>query len=76
MSIASGRQRLPVLQLVTIASSVNSIQLSGCVSATLVNTGGNIAVLDRGSTGWLIVFSSASSPDTMESDRNLLVDVP
>ncbi|GAW26948.1 putative WD domain-containing protein [Rosellinia necatrix] len=37
--------------LVMMASSVNVIQVSGSVSAILVNTGGSIATFDRGSTG-------------------------
>lgn len=44
-------RNLPVLQLIMIDSSVKVIQLSGSLSAILLNTGGSIGTLDRGSTG-------------------------
>lgn len=42
---------LPDLQLVMMASSVKSNHASGSASTTFFRTGGNIAVLARGSTG-------------------------
>jgi hypothetical protein len=69
----------PVLSLVMMASSVNTSEQMGSLPTCLVSTGGSIAVLDRGSTGWLILSLSSPSPSTVdraEFDRSLLVEVP
>jgi hypothetical protein len=69
---------LPDLQLVTMASSVNSNQHNGSASTTFVNTGGNIAVFALGSTACGPVKPSSPSPpaEMAELDRSLLADVP
>lgn len=68
----------PDLQLVTMASSVNSNQHNGSVSTTFVNTGGNIAVFALGSTACGPVKPSSPSPpaEVAELDRTLLAEVP
>lgn len=66
---------LPLELLVTIESWLNESQVSGSLSATLVKTGGNTAVLARDWTGWIIGFPSLpSAAETCEPDRNLLDD--
>lgn len=68
---------LPDLQLVTIASLVNSSQHNGSESTTFVNTGGRIAVFALGSTACGPVKPSSPSPvEIAELDRTLLAEVP
>lgn len=85
------RLHLPLLQLVKIASSVNSSQHSGSGSICLdcvaladsrgtgetkyTITGGNIAVVALGSTGCSIVCSSSPSAETLEFDLRRLLVV-
>ena len=62
-------------------SSVNSSQHSGSLSAFFVRTGGIVAVIERGSTGTLMLMpwmlsSAPSSPEYPEFDRILLAVVP
>lgn len=63
---------IPFLQLVKIASSVNSSQQSGSGSICLDITGGSIAVAALGSTGCSIVCSSSPSREMVEFDLSRL----
>ena len=64
---------LPLILLVMIESWVNARHDRGSLSAILVKTGGNTAVLDRGGTGWMMGLPSV--PETWEPDRKRLAGV-